>query len=339
MHPPAFWFRPRHRPGLRARLLAPLAAVWSWAGRRRLAGQTPERLGIPVVCVGNLTLGGAGKTPTVIALVSRLVAQGVRVHVISRGHGGSLEGPVAVDERRHSAAEVGDEPLLIAPFAPVWVARDRAAAGRAAEAAGAEIVIMDDGFQNPALAKDLSIVVVDAATGFGNGRVVPSGPLREPVARGLARADMVLAIGAPADRAAFAAAWPETAALPVAGAALAPLDTGMAWEGLRAFAFAGIGRPAKFFATLRALGAEIVAAREFADHAVYDRRILSRLDSEAHESRAQLVTTEKDAVRLPPDFRRKIIVVPVRLALDDWAPLDTALARIRRPMQRGTTSE
>ena len=196
MQAPRFWSNPPDRPGLAARHLAPLAWVWAAVTRRRLARPPAARLAAPVVCVGNVTAGGAGKTPVVIALAQRLAAQGVAVHVVSRGHGGSLAGPVRVDPLRHSAAEVGDEPLLLAAFAPVWVARDRAAAGRAAEAAGAEVILMDDGLQNPDLAQDLALVVVDAGFGFGNGRVMPAGPLREPVADGLARADLVLALGA-----------------------------------------------------------------------------------------------------------------------------------------------
>ena len=331
MQAPAFWANPPSRPGLLARLLAPLAWAWTRATRRRLARGRGVRLGIPVVCVGNLTAGGAGKTPTVIALVERLAARGVRAHVVSRGHGGSLggsaEAPVAVDPRRHTAAEVGDEPLLLAAFAPTWVARDRASAGRAAEAAGAALVVMDDGLQNPDLAKDLCIVVTDAGAGFGNGRVIPAGPLREPVSEGLARADLLLAIGTPKERARFRAAWPGLA-LPVLGASLVPLRTGMVWGGLRAVAFAGIGRPEKFFATLRSLGAEVVAARSFGDHEPFAPQALARLEAEARAAGAQLVTTEKDAARLPAAFRPKVLVLPVRLEPDDWTHLDAALARV-----------
>jgi tetraacyldisaccharide 4'-kinase len=328
MRAPAFWGNPPARPGVAARLLAPFAWLWTFVTRRRLARARRERLPVPVVCVGNLTAGGSGKTPTVIAVVTRLAAGGVEAHVVSRGHGGSLEGPVRVDPRRHTAAEVGDEPLLLAAFAPVWVARDRAAAGRAAAAAGANVVVMDDGLQNPSLAQDLGIVVVDAGFGFGNGRVIPAGPLREPVADGLARAGLVLAIGEPGARARLLADWPALAALPVAGGALAPLPTGMDWQGLRAVAFAGIGRPEKFFATLRGLGAEVVAAHGLGDHARLDPRLLARLAAEAERKGAQLVTTEKDAARLPAAFRTEVLVLPVRLELDDGAPLDAALGRL-----------
>jgi tetraacyldisaccharide 4'-kinase len=296
--------------------------------RRRLARGPGTRLAVPVICVGNLTAGGAGKTPTAIALVERLRAHGIDAQVVSRGHGGRLAGPVRVDPRRHSAAEVGDEPLLLAAFAPVWIARDRAAAALAAAAAGAAAVVMDDGFQNPTLGRDLSLVVVDAGFGFGNGRVMPAGPLREPVAYGLQRADLVLALGADRERARFLADWPQVAARPLLQGELAPLPTGMDWRGLRALAFAGIGRPEKFFATLRGLGAELVGTRAFPDHAPYGARILARLEAEARAAGAQLVTTEKDAARLPAAVRRDVLTLPVRLALEDWEPLDAALRRL-----------
>jgi tetraacyldisaccharide 4'-kinase len=308
-------------------VLAPLAALWTAVTRARLR-RPGERVGVPVICVGNLTVGGAGKTPTVIALAQWLVARGVAPHVISRGYGGSLPGPVRVDERRHSAAEVGDEPLLIAPFAPVWVARDRLAAARAAVEDGAEVILMDDGLQNPGLAKDLSIVVVDAGFGFGNGRVMPAGPLREPVVDGLKRADLVLAIGSAEECGRLMAEWPELAARDRVTGRLEPLLTGMRWLGLRALAFAGIGRPEKFFATLRGLGAEVVAAHAFPDHAAYPPMLLSRLTAEAKARGAQLVTTEKDAVRMPPAMRRQVLALPVRLQIDDWSAVDRALERL-----------
>lgn len=327
MHAPRFWSNPPDRPGVLAHLLAPLGWAWAAATRRRLQRSPAARLRVPVICVGNVTAGGAGKTPVTIALAERLTARGTAVHIISRGHGGNLAGPVRVDPARHTAAEVGDEPLLLAAFAPTWIARDRAAAGRAAEAEGAEVVVMDDGLQNPDLAKDLSLVVVDAGAGFGNGRVIPAGPLREPVATGLARAQILVSVGEPPDRAAFRTAWPDLG-LPVVEACLAPLRTGMDWTGLRALAFAGIGRPEKFYATLRSLGADVVAVRSFGDHEPYGARILARLQTDAAAYGAQLVTTEKDAARLPAAFRPNVLVLPVRLAVEDWTLLDSALARL-----------
>ncbi|MCY3995295.1 MAG: tetraacyldisaccharide 4'-kinase [Rhodobacter sp.] len=326
MRPPGFWHLPPQSPGWRARLLSPIGSLSARITARRLR-RPGYRANVPVICVGNISLGGTGKTPTVIALLERLGDAGVDAHVVSRGYGGSETGPLRVDPARHNAERVGDEPLMLASLGTVWVARERHLGVRSAERGGAQAVLLDDGMQNPSIEKSASIVVVDADVAFGNGRVVPAGPLREPVSAGLSRADALLSIGDEEAHRRFVGAWGDVVPVPIARGELRPLLTGLDLTDQRVLAFAGIGRPQKFFSTLRGLGAELVRAEALDDHQPLRESLLKRLLSDATALGAQLVTTEKDAARLSPAFRRNVLTLPVRLELEDWSPIDAVLAR------------
>jgi len=323
MRAPAFWSNPPEAPGVLARLLSPFGCLYALATARRIANATPWRAPVPVICIGNITAGGTGKTPTALAIAERLIARGIALHFVTRGHGGREEGPHRVDIHRDDAGRVGDEPLLLAAIAPTWVAKDRAAGAKAAVEAGAEAIILDDGHQNPGVAKDLSIVVVDVGAGFGNGYCIPAGPLREPIETGLARASAVALIGE------GEVATPGLpAGAPALRARLQPRATGLSLEGAKVIAFAGIGRPEKFFETVRSLGAEIVNQVAFPDHAAFAPQMLKRLEADAALKGALLVTTEKDAARMPAWFRGKAATVPVVMAFEDESALEELLDRI-----------
>ena len=316
MRAPEFWTHDDGASRWVARLLSPLGWLYGETVASKARGATPYRPGAAVICVGNLTVGGTGKTPVAIEIARLLIARGRKPFFLSRGYGGRLHGPLLVAEDSR-AADVGDEPLLLAHTAPVIVARDRREGARLAVEHGADTIVMDDGHQNFALAKDLSLVVVDGETGFGNGRVLPAGPLREPVAQGLARADAVIVTGE---------------GRPPLGAFAGPvLHTHLIHSGgpdiahRRVVAFAGIGRPEKFFHAVAARGAEIVATKHYADHHAYTPAEIARLRSEVRSAGALLVTTEKDFVRLTPLEREGIEALPVRASFDEPAALDRLL--------------
>jgi tetraacyldisaccharide 4'-kinase len=301
---------------LTASLLAPLGALYGASVAFKAKRAKPFAPGMPVICVGNLTAGGSGKTPIAIAVAEALKQRGLKPYVLTRGYGGSERGP-ALAYRAHSAAVMGDEALLLARAAPTVVARDRAAGATLAKTKGANVLVMDDGHQNFTLRKDLSLVVVDAQTGFGNSLMIPAGPLREPVAQGLARADAVILIGdGVPDLEGFGG--------PVLRAHLA-IEEG-AFNGKPVFAFAGIGRPEKFVASLEQSGALLTGSCFFADHHPYDDAEIDQLKMIAGE--ATLVTTEKDFVRLTTAQREGIKILKVAAKFDDPGQFDRLLDSI-----------
>jgi tetraacyldisaccharide 4'-kinase len=327
MHEPDFWYRPS---SWMSQLLMPLAAVYGAVAGHRLQREGFDA-GIPVLCVGNYHVGGAGKTPTVLALVKLLRDLGETPVVLSRGYGGRLRGPVMVDFGHHTAADVGDEPLMLARTVPVAVARDRLDGVALARSQGATVIVMDDGFQNPAIAKDASLIVIDAHRGLGNACVFPAGPLRAPLPPQIARTDALIVIGDGAAAGKVAAAVAArgkpvlSARLKADAASLASLS------GKRVAAFAGIGDPNRFFRTLRASGVEVVLERAFADHHPFSQGEIETLIAQARREALTLVTTEKDLARLRgreglPDWAREIVPFTVTLELEAAAGLRKLLS-------------
>jgi tetraacyldisaccharide 4'-kinase len=319
MREPSFWWRP---PGVEAALLAPFAAAYGvfTAWRLRRPGR---QIGIPVICVGNLTVGGAGKTPTALAFARILIEAGQRPFFLSRGYGGRLGGSLRVDPLRHNAVEVGDEPLLLARIAPTIVARDRVAGAEMARAQGASIIVMDDGFQNPSLAKDFSVLVIDGRRAIGNGRVTPAGPLRAPLQAQFDRAQAVLVIGAPSTAALAITADASLRSLRVFQGRLEPdADAVAALRGRPVLAFAGIGDPEKFFAALAEAGIDATVRQGFPDHHRYTRAEAEALLARAANDGLSLVTTEKDLTRMAGDadtaaLARVARPLPVTLRIDE----------------------
>lgn len=293
---PFWWYR---KQGVLASALAPLGRLYGNTAEARFARVEPYRSRLPVICIGNLTAGGGGKTPTAIAVAALLTEMGRKPAFLTRGYGGTSEGPVLV-KKGQSAEDIGDEPLLLAETAPTMVSADRAAGAKAIEASAADAIVMDDGFQNPGLAKDLSLVVVDAASGIGNGLVMPAGPLRTPLEAQMARADALIVIGEGQRAARLSEAF-AAHAKPVLKARMVPRQDKRWLSVLPVIGFAGIARPEKFFATLRDNGARLIDARAYPDHYRYSERQARSLLKEATDYNAMLVTTEKDWVRLPDD--------------------------------------
>lgn len=307
MRAPEFWYADPNETV--AFVLKPLGWLYGFVGRTRAKMTIPFRASVPVICVGNLTAGGTGKTPIAITVGERMKARGLRVAFLSRGYGADVPGAMVVDAREDTAADVGDEPLMLAQHAMTIVSPDRPAGSRLAVSRGAQVIIMDDGFQNPSLTKDLAFVVVDAARGFGNGCLIPAGPLRERVEDGLARAQAVIVMGD------GFVTLPQ--GKPTLRARLIPLESEPArLKDRRVVAFAGIGEPRKFFDTLAACGAIVEVTREFADHYSYSEDDVADLREIAARYDAQLITTEKDLLRLSPSLRTDIDVLKVTAQFD-----------------------
>ena len=330
MRAPAFWTA--ERGGVAAAALTPLSWLYRLGAWSRAALARPSRAERPVICVGNFTVGGAGKTPTVLALAALLAKEGICSHILTRGYGGSERGPLRVDPARHGADAVGDEALLLARAAPTWLCRDRRSGAAAAASAGADLLLMDDGMQTPGLTKDFCIAVVDGGAGFGNGRLLPAGPLREPLACGLSRAHALILVGVDREGA-LAALGPHS--LPVIEASLVPGDEVRALRARPVVAFAGIGRPEKFFETLAESGCNVIARYAFADHHRYKPKEIAAIVDYAKERDAVPVTTEKDHVRLPPDARAAVRTLSVTLAWHDPAALGSLLAPLVTRCRRG----
>lgn len=322
MKPPRFWdsgLDPRSReaaPMTRV-LLSPLSALYVWGIRRKLRRATPEHPPVPVICVGNVTVGGVGKTPIVRAIRELLTSKGQRTASLSRGYGGQDPGPLKVDPSVHTAEDVGDEPLMMASDGESWIGRDRPVAAAAMAADGVDVIIMDDGHQNPSLAKTLSLVAIDSHAPFGNGYCLPKGPLREPVADALARADGVLLVGTgpvPTELAEFQR--------PVLRVTLQPIQ---APPGGPIVAFAGIGRPEKFFDSLTAAGANLKEAVGYPDHHAYSGSELGFLNRLAADYGAKLITTDKDLARLKAGDREGILSWPIEAIFEEPEGLDVLL--------------
>lgn len=318
---PRFWSRPLSLPAL---ALAPFGMLYGLASAARLVFARPFRADVPVLCIGNFTAGGTGKTPTVIALAQFFTSRGRTPCIISRGYGGTRKGPHRVELASDTAEDVGDEPWLMARHAPVIIGADRAASARLAVAQGADLVIMDDGMQNPGLAKDMSIALVDAGAGTGNGLIIPAGPLRGFLAFQLSRIDAVLAIGA-GDAGADVMAQAQARGLQTAQARIVPAPHTAYLRGQRVLGFCGIGRPEKFLDTLRGIGAEVAVFRAFPDHHAFTPQEAMDLVRMASEQGLTLVTTEKDQARLmaAPHTRAQLAglanAVPISIQPDDPA--------------------
>lgn len=314
MQKPNFWTK----CGLLSNSLLPASWLYNTTSKAARSGARSWKAPIPVICIGNLTMGGTGKTTVAISICRKLIERGQHPHFLSRGYGRQTTAIQRVDPAKHSIADVGDEPLLLAQVAPVWVHRDRVTAAKRACAEGATCIIMDDGFQNPGLCKDYSVLVFDGPYGIGNGRIFPAGPMREHLKDGCDRADTAVIIGQ--DLGSIS----QTLSIPIANAEILPKKP-LDLSDRKVAAFAGIGRPEKFFETLREMGADVILQKSFPDHHCFSKKEIEDLLLQASKGTAELFTTEKDYVRIPTKFRKHIVSVPIKLVWRDSSIIDQAL--------------
>ncbi len=309
--------------------LMPLSALYLIAHKAHQKSQNPYKAACPVICVGNAVVGGSGKTPTVLALVDMVRDLGLakNPYILTRGYGGSLEGPVQVDAQIHSSRAVGDEAMMLAKKAPVIKSADRAAGAKLATDSGADLIIMDDGLQNPGLYKDIKVLVVDAMSGFGNERLLPAGPLRSPLNHTLENADLILTIGKRSDNVSLFSLDEEVPTL------WAYLDTDEEIDTSKKYvAFAGIGHPEKFKRTLERHGVEIAGWYDFPDHYAFSSGDIEKLKREADKKGAQLITTSKDFMRIPSAYKKYVHPLPVSLAFEEREELEVFL---KQRLERG----
>lgn len=326
MKPPEFWYQTDGRDAahMLRTLLTPISWFYARATAKRIKTTVPFDPRIPVICVGNASVGGTGKTPIAAYLLESLTRMGILTVILSRGYGGTEKGPIVVG-KKHTAADVGDEPLLLSRKGPVWVAIARDDGAKAAASHGAQLIIMDDGHQNPLVQKTLSFLVVDAEIGFGNDHVIPAGPLREPSDVALARADAVILMKPTSEYATDTYLLARFKGKPVISASLVSKIEPPAGK---LYAFAGIGRPNKFFDALKRAGGDVIEGLSYADHYTYKDTDMMDLIELSREYEAQLITTEKDYVRIPQSFRQHVTPWPVQVQFED----EFTLRRLLHPI-------
>ena len=324
---PKFWFSEKNLALFFANILFPLSVIWKFFSTRRIMNGKYEEFTIPIICVGNINIGGSGKTPTTIALAKIFLENKTKVHIISKGYRGIIKGPKKVTET-DDAYHVGDEPVLMSKFAPVWVAKNRKNAIIAAIEDGAELLILDDGFQDPSIKKTFSIITVDAEIAFGNRKILPSGPLREPISAALSRADVLLVIGRKHQRERFIKSIKVPKELNVFGAEMQVVKSGIYLDKARFVAVAGIAHPEKFFNSIEKFGGEITKKFSLPDHENYTPRLLRKLKKASLNNNAQLITTEKDFVRIPKNERHNFIFLPIKLKFSEELELINSIKSV-----------